>query len=163
MCLAHSPIYLNISLCGSFIICFRCIRHFDKAVSYAVKMICSHSDIKYYFLWGFFSHVEGRLDWIQTHSAVVASRRATPLATHRSSLPTIPLNLLYVNLQKIRDIPPPKQIFFNTVYTAISKQFLFANDSNRVSRSSFRPLTGWGLHQFILIFPRAQLKARPIE
>ncbi len=31
------------------------------------------------------------------------------------------------------------------------------------SRSSFRPLTGWGLHQFVWKFRQAQLKARPIE
>jgi hypothetical protein len=129
------------------------LRHFDKAVSHAVKMICSHSDIKVlFFLWGFYSHVEGRLDWIQTQSAVVASRRATPLATHRSSLPTIPLNLLYV---KSGIFPPQTIFFFFSVYTAIWKQFLFANDSNRVLGLS---LDG----ACINVFPRAQLKARPI-
>jgi hypothetical protein len=59
------------------------------------------------FLWGFFSHVEGRLDWIQTQSAVVASRRANPLATHRSSLQTFPLNLLDQILQNTLCINHP--------------------------------------------------------
>jgi hypothetical protein len=37
-------------------------------------------------------------------------------------------------------------------YSGIGKQLQFANDINRVR--SFRPLTGWGLHQFVRKFQR---------